>query len=92
MLSVSSLSRNDDTLIIRCEGPDPEDLPIIVNQVVHAYQEIITEDSETIGKDSIELIEKLQQQLVQDKDSLEERYLELIESRGLTSAANSGAT
>lgn len=86
MISVSSLSRNDDTLMIRCTGPDSKELPIIVSQVVQAYQEVIAEDSETIGKDSIELIEKLQEQLVQDKDSLESRYLELIKSRGLSSA------
>ncbi len=87
MISVNSLSRNDDTLMIRCEGSNPEDLPIILNQLVHAYEEIITEDSETVGKDSIELIEKLGEQLKLDKDGLAQKYLELIRTRGLSEGA-----
>lgn len=90
MLSVSSLSQNDDTLTIRCEGPDPDDLPIILNQVVHAFTNIIAEDSETIGKDSIELIEKLKGQLTEDKNRAERRYLELLKARGLSAVSYEG--
>ena len=89
MVSVNSLSRNDDTLMIRCEGSDPEDLPIILNQIVEAYKGIISEDSETVGKDTIELIQKLGDQMASDKDTLEARYLGIIKRHGLAAAATS---
>jgi len=77
MLNISSFQQNDDTLVLSCHGPVAEDLPVILNQVVDAYERILFEDSKSVGQESIALVEKLQQKLMKEQKEAEERYLEL---------------
>ena len=77
MLSISSIQQNDDTLVLSCHGPVAEDLPVVLNQIVHSYERILFEDSKSVGQESIALVEKLQQKLMKEQKEAEERYLEL---------------
>ena len=82
MLSISSVSQNDDTLILSCNGPVAEDLPVILKQIVHAYERILMADTKSAGEDSIALVEKLQQKLLGEKKEAEDRFLELAKILG----------
>ena len=83
MLSISSIALNDDdTILLTCTGPVADDLPTILNQIVKSYQLILAEDSKSAGQESIALVEKLQEKLLQEKKDAEERYLELSKILG----------
>jgi uncharacterized protein involved in exopolysaccharide biosynthesis len=73
MISVSAAPDAADALDLRCTGLIAEDLPIALEKVVEAYTEIIEEDSASAGKDSIRLIEALQQRLVNDQKTAQTR-------------------
>ena len=49
--------------MLTAKGPDPEELPTILNTVVTAYQKIITEDTAAVGKESVDLIAKFQDRI-----------------------------
>ena len=66
MLTISPVGKDlsSDALEIICDGTVKEDLPGILNQVVASYISAIEKDSEISGKESVELIERLQRSLV----------------------------
>ena len=83
MIDVDELT--DETLIISCTGPFPEELPVILASVVAAYEKVILEDSQNIGEQTIALVEKLAAQLTDEKEGAENKWLKLRQDLGITS-------
>ncbi len=90
MLRVVSDEKKSETMKISCAGPNPDDLPIILNQIVEAYRQNLEEDSETFGKETAELIQQLSNQLSSEKRKAEERSVELYAQLGVTTVAENG--
>ena len=90
MLRVVSDEKNSETMIISCAGPNPDDLPIILNQIVGAYRQNLEEDSKTFGEETAELIQQLSNQLSSEKRKAEERSVELYAQLGVTTVAENG--
>ena len=61
-----------ETITIRAQGPVPQDLPIILAQVVNSFTEVIEEDSRDVSKQTVTLIEGLASQLSNQKDGADE--------------------
>ncbi|MGI9495995.1 MAG: GumC family protein, partial [Mariniblastus sp.] len=83
MIDVDELT--DETLVISCTGPFPEELPVILASVVSAYEKVILEDSQNIGEQTISLVEKLAAQLTDEKEGAESQWLKLRQELGITS-------
>lgn len=81
-LVVQSQDKSDEVLILSLSGPSAEELPKFLNSIVDAYTDVVYEDNKAVGQESIVLIEKLQRQLIEDKDRAEIRYMELIREIG----------
>ncbi len=79
-----------ETLTIVCSGPDPDELPVILNQIVVAYEEIILEDSEDIGAETLALVKQLANSLADEKTGAERRRLELWNQLEIKSVDNNG--
>lgn len=92
MLTISPVGKDltSDALEIICEGEAKEDLPGILNQVVASYISAIEKDSEISGKESVELIERLQRSLVEDQKLDQERYYQLLKELNLTAENDKG--
>ena len=92
MLTVSPVGKDltSDALEIICEGTQKEDLPGILNQVVSSYISAIEKDSEASGKESVELIERLQRSLVDDQKRDQDRYYQLLKELNLTAENDKG--
>jgi capsular exopolysaccharide synthesis family protein len=90
VLEVEPVEGAEETLNLTARGAVPEDLPTILTSIALAYQDILSEDSAAISKSSMSLIEKLQQQLTDEKSASEERYFELVQSLGLSPDPNTG--
>jgi polysaccharide biosynthesis transport protein len=88
MMTVKAVSNSTDTLELSCRGPIAEDLPGILSAVVESYQRSLNDDRVNSAQDSISLIEKLHQQLVDDKDDAKSRYYFLTEKLNLTPDAD----
>ena len=69
MLTIAPVGKDlsSDALEIVCEGRVKEDLQGILNQVVASYISAIEKDSEISGRESVELIERLQKSLLEDQ-------------------------
>lgn len=92
MLTISPVGKDltSDALEIECEGKIKEDLPGILNQVVASYISAIEKDSEISGKESVELIERLQRSLVDDQKVDQDRYYQLLKELNLTAENDKG--
>jgi polysaccharide biosynthesis transport protein len=92
MLTVSPVGKDltSDALEIQCEGMFKEDLQGILNQVVQSYISAIEKDSEMSGKESVDLIDKLQQSLVEDQQRDQARYYELLKELNLSAENDKG--
>ncbi len=78
VLSITPSKQDDQTLMLQSQGKYPEDLPIILNAVVRAYQEEITRDTKSSGQESVELITKLRDTLEKEKNEAQEGYLAIL--------------
>lgn len=92
MLTVSPVGKDltSDALEIKCEGMFKEDLQGILNQVVQSYISAIEKDSEMSGKESVDLIDKLQQSMVEDQTRDQARYYELLKELNLAAENDKG--
>jgi capsular exopolysaccharide synthesis family protein len=81
-LQVNNAGGSEDTLVLSLTGPYADELPRILDNIVNSYTTILEEDNRAVGKDSIELIEKLQKRLLDEKGAAEQRYLKLIKEVG----------
>ncbi len=90
MVRVDPVDGAVDTLVLTAKGPDPTDLPQVLTAVVSAYQQIIKEDGAAINQASVELIEKLQEQLAENKTANEERYRELVRKLKISPDVSTG--
>lgn len=70
---VRVVAGSDETLSIVCTGSNPDDLPAILSQIVQTYESKIKEDSQAVGQNAIELIQRLEARLNLEKDGA---YLE----------------
>lgn len=77
-LKAQGTGEKDDTLIVSMTGKHPEDLPMILNSVATAYETVLAEDSASVGKESIELLEELRTRLMNEKQQAEDRRLVLM--------------
>lgn len=89
-LSAAGVDGAADTILLTAKGPDPEELPTILNSVVTAYQKIINEDTAAVGKESIDLIAKFQDRIVEEKSKAEKRRAELIDKLHLSTDPRTG--
>ena len=90
MVQVGFGGDGSETIKLSCTGPDPHDLPAILNQVVAAYRRNLAEDSKAFGEESTELIKELSEQLSNEKRKAEQRSLELYASLGVTTVSEGG--
>ena len=89
-LSIKSESGDQDTIILKCDGSIAEDLPVVLNQVVNAYEEILYQDSRDVGKDLKDLFQKYQDKTAGELRTAEDRYLVLAKKHGLTARLKDG--
>ncbi len=80
----------DETVTITCDGPEPEELPRILNQIVETYQSVIKEDSQSFGEKTMGLIEQLADQLSSEKDDAEIDRQELWVQLGIEETDGEG--
>lgn len=90
MIQVGSSGNGAETMTLSCSGPQPHDLPTILNQVVDAYRRNLADDSKTFGEESTDLIKELSEQLSNEKRKAEQRSLELYASLGVTTVTDGG--
>ncbi len=88
MININALT--EETLLISCVGPYPEELPVILKSVVAAYEKVILEDSQNIGEQTIALVQKLAAQLSDEKEGAENQWLKLRQDLGITSLDDLG--
>lgn len=88
MIDIKSLT--DETLLISCKGPYPEELPVILSSVVAAYEKVILDDSQNIGEQTSALVQKLAAQLSDEKEGAENQWLQLRQDLGITSLDDMG--
>ena len=79
-----------ETMTIVCSGSDANDLPTILNQIVDSYQKIIDEDSESNGKQMMNLIQKLSDDISDEKDDADAERIQLLKSLGLQAVDDNG--
>lgn len=92
MLTIAPVGKDlsSDALEIICEGRIKEDLQGILNQVVASYINAIEKDSEISGKESVELIERLQKSLLEDQKRDQDRYYQLQKELNLSAENDKG--
>ena len=90
MLKVSPVFESNETLVLTLRGPVAAETPLILEHIATAYQSILSEDTEAIGRESTVLIEKLQSRIDREKNTAESRYLELIRKLNISPDAKSG--
>lgn len=92
MLKVSPVGKDltSDSLEIQCEGVNKEDLQGILNQVVQSYIFAIGDDSSKTGRESMQLIERLQQSLVEEQKRDQTQYYTLLKELNLTAENDKG--
>ena len=85
MLQVFSDSKNsDDTLTLSIIGPAESELPRILDSVAGAFVKEIEGNTKEVGDESLALIRKLEQRLLDEKQVKEKRHLELLKKIGVT--------
>ena len=79
-----------ETLSIVCTGTNPDDLPVVLGQIVSSYQEIIREDSQAFGQKTVELIQKLANRLTDEKNDANDERSDLWSELGIEQVDNDG--
>lgn len=92
MLTIAPVGKDlsSDALEIVCEGKVKEDLQGILNQVVASYISAIEKDSAISGRESVDLIERLQKSLLEDQKRDQDRYYQLQKELNLTAESDKG--
>ena len=90
MVKVGFGGNGSETISLSCTGPNPHDLPTILNQVVAAYRRNLADDSKAFGEESTDLIKELSEQLSSEKRKAEQRSLELYASLGVSTVSEGG--
>ena len=90
MIGVNPAPQQTDSLDITCRGAKAEDLPVILVAVVESYKRSLNDDTINNGQESIDLFEKLQQQLLQDTGEKKTKYYQLLEKLGLSAEGDTG--
>ena len=92
--SVKAIALDDgksDSILLSAQGTIAEDLPVILDFVVQSYMNIIGEDSQEASRESVELIEKLQQKLQDDQRADQARYETIIAKLNLSTENERGS-
>ncbi len=85
MIGISSDKKAaDDTINLSIVGPAREELPNILNNVIDAFVKEIEGNTKEAGDESLQLIRKLEQRLLDEKQIKEVRHLELLKKLGVT--------
>lgn len=79
-----------EAITLSCSGPVPDDLPVILNWIVNAYEHIIAEDSQNVSDQTVELVEKLAGELSDEKDRAEAQRLKLWRQLDLDTISDTG--
>ena len=87
----SDKERESDSIDISCQSPVAADCRVILEQVYSAYVSILEEDNATAGKESVMLLEKVQEQLKSDQDVSSQRYLQLVKKLNLSAENERGS-
>ena len=90
MLKIVAVDKNADALDLTTTGTVAEELPTILEEIVTAYISIIEEDTVTSGKESVALIERLQQKLEEDQRQDHTKYYKLLKELNLSSENEAG--
>ena len=91
-ISSSADDRNtDDSIALTMRGPAPEELPGIIKNITDSFIKEIEGNTKEAGSESLELIKKLEQRLLDEKQVKEKRYLELLREMGVVERDESGA-
>ena len=91
VLSLSYSKGEDDRILrIAATGPDENELPVILNQVIKTYMGEIAEDSKATGQEALTLVASLRDQLVKEKKSAEDAYLEILRRLNLPTVEQNG--
>lgn len=90
MLKIVPIDKNADALELTMTGTVAEDLPPILEHIVAAYIGIIEEDTVASGKESVALIERLQQKLEEDQKQDYTKYYKILKQLNLSSENESG--
>jgi capsular exopolysaccharide synthesis family protein len=87
----SDKERESDSINITCECPFAKDCRVILEQVYSSYVSVLEEDNATAGKESVMLLEKVQEQLKSDQDISSQRYLQLVKKLNLSAENERGS-
>ena len=79
-----------EAISIQATGPVPQELPIILAQVVDSFTELIQEDSRDVSEQTVSLIENLASQLSNQKDGADDEKEEINQRLGLNVFDQSG--
>ena len=77
-LHISKYQGSDDVLELTLRGPNPQDLPVVLNNIVSAYEKYVKEDTQEIGKEAGELVDQLNKQLAGEQKTVKDRYNKLL--------------
>ncbi len=85
-----SKKEDDSMLEISATGPDENELPVILTQIIKAYTSEIAKDSKISGEESLTLVANLRDQLVNEKKTAEESYLKILRRLNLPTVEQKG--
>ncbi len=88
MLQISPVDGAADTLWITARGPVPEELPVILTAVVASFEDELSKGSAAFNKDAEDLFKSMQEKLLSEKSTTEERFRELIQKLGISPDPN----
>lgn len=71
---------NEQSILLSAKGKYPEDLPTVLVAIVDAFNEELKKDSNDSGRDSVELISKMRDQLGIEKKAAEDKYFEILKN------------
>ena len=90
-ISSSAGDRNtDDSITMSVRGPSADELPGILSNITTSFIKEIEGNTKEAGSDSLELIKKLEQRLLDEKEIKEKRHLELLKKIGLVERDENG--
>ena len=88
MLRVSPVS--EETLSIVCNGPNPDELPTILAEIIGSYNSEIEKDSKNDGQKAKDYIKTFSDKLSDDKEDAETARSHLWAQLGIESTDNQG--
>lgn len=89
-LKITTPKLDDQTVQIGLEGKFAEDLPVVLNAVVRAYQEEVVRDSKSSGQESVELITKLLDSREREKNEAQAEYIAILTKLDLPNIEQNG--